>query len=168
MSSGVKGGGRVMDTSKEYIEMCRKAEEVQKLWKPVPGDFAYDIRYKDPIIIINYDKNTYIYGFNLVNELEFEECVLYFNSENDLIWRPRQDQLQGMLFTKWYHQDEVAQISTFSNWCKQNWIWGNSTEGHCFNSHEQLWLAFVMHEKYQKKWDGKKWHYAEQNLRSFT
>ena len=27
------------------------------------------------------------------------------------------------------------------------------------NSMEQLWLAFVMHEKYGKKWDGKEWHF---------
>jgi hypothetical protein len=26
-----------------------------------------------------------------------------------------------------------------------------------FSSMEQLWLAFVMREKYGKKWDGKEW-----------
>ena len=28
-----------MDTSPEYINMCRKAKELQKMWKPETGDF---------------------------------------------------------------------------------------------------------------------------------
>ena len=28
---------------------------------------------------------------------------------------------------------------------------------HIFTSWEQLWLAFVMKEKYSKKWEGEKW-----------
>jgi len=141
-----------MDTSKEYIKMCRKAEEVQELWEPIPGDFAYDIRYKDPIIIINYDKNTYIYGFNLVNELEFEECVLYFNSENDLIWLPRQDQLQDMVYkTSDHPYTLIAQFFDFVH----------TDDMPMKTSMEQLWLRYVMHEKFNKVWDGKEW--ATQN-----
>ena len=30
-----------MDTSKEFILMCEKAEEIQKLWKPQVGDIFY-------------------------------------------------------------------------------------------------------------------------------
>ena len=40
-----------MDTSKEYIEMCKKAIEIQKEWKPEEGDFTKDS--SNDIFIVN-------------------------------------------------------------------------------------------------------------------
>jgi len=63
-----------MDTSPEYINMCRKATELQEMWKPETGDF-----YKLP-------------G-------HFITCIVLKNSliDMDAIWLPRVDQLIEML-----------------------------------------------------------------------
>jgi len=54
--------------------------------------------------------------------------------------------------------------SGFIDW--QNWlgnIYGFNYDGkpnghlHIFNTGEQLWLAFVMKEKYDKVWNGDDW-----------
>ena len=90
-----------MDTSKEYIEMCRKA---------------------------NGYLGTPIYT---------------------------QEQLQDMLFQ--------PLGKTFVYWLDRFYKYVENQERHesmiggCY-SMEQLWLAFVMHEKYGKTWDGKDWN----------
>ena len=58
-------------------------------------------------------------------------CEADVEIESPSIWLPRQDQLQGMV-------EYTVGVNKF-------------------NSMEQLWLAFVMSEKYNKKWDGKDW-----------
>ena len=58
---------------------------------------------------------------------------------------PRQDQLQEMMLPK---DCGALWIMFGAFWCKEK------TEGKSF---EQLWLAFVMKEKYNKIWDGKEW-----------
>jgi len=59
-----------MDTSEQYINMCRRAKELQEMWEPEPGDF-----YKLP-------------G-------HFITCIVLKNSliDMDAIWLPRIDQL---------------------------------------------------------------------------
>jgi len=42
-----------MDTSPEYVKMCEKAEEIQKLWKPIEGDLFYTA--------LSVEKNTMPY-----------------------------------------------------------------------------------------------------------
>lgn len=107
-----------MDTSKEYILMCEKANEIQEL-KPsiTPADFMGCI----------YPRNA--------------------------VWLPRQDQLQEMAVnrgkngpnTSYWHKA----VEFFEYWMK-NGIWAGS-------SMEQLWLAFVMKEKYGKIWNSTDW-----------
>lgn len=82
----------------------------------------------------------------------------YWESSHDTksIWLPRQDQLQDMVFTKWYQKDIVSNIHSFLLWCNKNWIWGTSNNER-FDSMEQLWLGFVMHKLYSKRWNGEKW-----------
>ena len=121
-----------MDTSKEYIEMCRKAVEVQELWSPISGDVSYlmDI---DCVSIWSYG----LYKTDI-------SCAE--------IWLPRQDQLQDMVG----EDTDYHTLMKFDTWV--------FTLARIYDdiiiekfSMEQLWLAFVMHEKYGKKWDGEDW-----------
>jgi len=112
-----------MDTSKEYIEMCQKAVEVQD--KLPRNEDENGRKY--------VDSSTYIIKYDIETKR--------------LIWLPRQDQLQNML-------DEKPNPSRMHNLL----IWaGIECDVSDLRTWEQLWLAFVMHEKYQKKWDGEDW-----------
>lgn len=44
-------------------------------------------------------------------------------------------------------------IEDFFYWCEEN----DNTGNWLGDSIEQLWLAFVMHKKYGKVWDGQEW-----------
>lgn len=130
-----------MDTSKIYILMAEKAVEVQELWEPIAGDVHTGYKWREIYILNNADEDD-----------EFNICGLKPN-----IWLPRQDQLQGMVidkyvpkygfngFTGWFH-DFAKEFEYMDN--------GNDKR---FTSMEQLWLAFVVAELYQKHWDGKDW-----------
>ena len=115
-----------MDTTPKYIKMC-SCPEIQGLWKPRWGDFVYD---NDgavfPIATVRIDK---------------DECT----------WLPRQDQLQEMVF------DETVGMQSR---CCAIYEFSISIDGYVFTlddgSLEQLWLAFVMKEKFNKVWDDKK------------
>ena len=68
---------------------------------------------------------------------------------NKSTWLPSQDDLQKMVFDK----SAFRTSAIFWNFCisKSSVIDGNTY------SMEQLWLAFVMKEKYNKVWNGKDW-----------
>lgn len=126
-----------MDTSKEYINQCEKAEEIQKLWEHRTGDVCSP-KFSNSIV--------WIVGFNT----GFSEL-----KEKNIIWLPRQDQLQAM--TKDIHPKfEVL------DWLFTIEKWGHEHFEKIFNSPhpqsmEQLWLAYVMFERYSKQWNGKDW-----------
>jgi len=129
-----------MDTSKEYIEMAKRAVEVQGLWKPSKGD-AYIIGGAMP-----GDKHfgvTYLgCCWQKCSGCRFEVEELKY----ECVWLPRQDQLQDMI------DKPLANLTKrFYDYLKTTGFEVN------LNSMEQLWLAFVMHEKYQKKWGGQDW-----------
>lgn len=91
-----------MDTSKKYIEMCTKAEEIQS-----------------EVTEEKIEHNFYI-----------------------TVWLPRQDQLQEMVIGG---DDTITLTEYFLN----------AVSLYCDRklSMEQLWLKYVMKEKYNKTWD---------------
>ena len=124
-----------MDTSKENVLMCEKAEKIQQGRYPIDGDFY---------ILRNLEGAPDI--------IEVHGCVLYRDQQTPykFIWLPRQDQLQEMVIDNTKGCDKWTWLlEFFFRWTNksgfQNW------------SMEQLWLAFVMSEKYNKKWTGKEW-----------
>lgn len=127
-----------MDTSETYIKMCKKAEKIQG-HSPGAGDY-YISGYGD-LVILPMEKH--IKGFCTY------EC-LYLIGEEDEVWLPRQDQLQEML------GKPLPELSAeFNAWesspyflNRRSWV---------FSSMEQLWLAFVMLERFGKIWDGEDW-----------
>lgn len=120
-----------MDTTEQYIKMCEKA---------VPD-----------IHCTNF--NTLVgdrWGIHLVSG-----DIFYFNSKGHATWLPRQDQLQEMLeFPMGMFNDNF--------WSALGDLHEYAFTPNIFNewiplTMEQLWLAFVMKEKYGKVWDGENW-----------
>ena len=141
-----------MDTTDEYIEMCRQLPEDMHS-DIIDGDFYYWklASQEEGKIYISY---TEIFEDYIVHHPEQWD---YLNGR-EIIKLYRQDQLQDMLYNTLeglllnplcfihrcykimdtvaytYHKDE------------QNW-----------DTMEKLWLSFVMYEKYNKVWNGSEW-----------
>lgn len=141
-----------MDTSETYIEMCKKAKEIQELrrfgivdegtWQD--GDF-YFTEY-------NIFKNSRVWVpgtdvFSAYAEDEYQYSLhnkgngFHLFRDNRAVWLPRQDQLQDM-------------IGNFTN-CLQIMI---DLEPGIYqsDSFEKLWLMKVMSIKFKKQWDMEK------------
>ena len=143
-----------MDNSKEYIKMCEKAEEIQEFksedenW--VRGDYfsksgTMHIKRSDPFEL----HKEYEYPVRIFLEDMYGNKII----DNDYIWLPRQDQLQGIVIDRYkaYPTNLVGMLLEFHFFTEE------TEQQDKFVSMEQLWLAFVMKEKYQKTWNGKEW-----------
>ncbi len=113
--------------------MCEKAKEIQKDHEFEYGDLFQDVM-GSKAIFIPWEQNI-------------KECPEYYR---DCIWLPRQDQLQEMCKDKLYPMHLIRDFYLF--------LWnGKGTVPHSDPTMEQLWLAFVMKEKYNKTWNGEDW-----------
>lgn len=125
-----------MDTSKEYIDMCEKAKELQHSCDEKTLKFIHHI--------VNWHINEHFeYSFRTFFVKKEDDCSL------QLIWLPRQDQLQDMM----EYEYPIADLQISLN----NFIDDDSSILNEIKSMEQLWLAFVMKKKHNKEWDGKNW-----------
>lgn len=131
-----------MDISKEYIEMCVAAKELQKREQLTIGWLGEQIWYNE---------NDVWYQPNV----EFNPYINIIRNRKKIVWLPRQDQLQEMLSKEYV--DCHAMLQHFYEWCIENdgyledLFAGNE-------SMEQLWLIFVMKEEFGKIWNGKSWY----------
>ena len=143
-----------MDTSIEYIEMCEKAlDEIQRVWTPANGDcFAICINseWRSGIVADCGEAGQKHYR-SYSDDPDNEGGYLY-------TWLPRQDQLQEIIMKDGSIKTTIGRMTfevafglsvvfteRVGRYTKYNW------------SMEQLWLAFVMKEKYGKIWDGTKY-----------
>ena len=157
-----------MDTSKEYISMCEKAVEIQTIWqKPTLNMlpvFIYDTHMERVCNVIWTPKTIAAQlqggGQVLVVSIEFWDDRLYYDTERSLIdgtvWLPRQDQLQAMIWGNDGFSMPCAEMKLLFDAIHTA---KNKQAGyyHDLTSMEQLWLAFVMKEKYNKTWTGNDW-----------
>ena len=142
-----------MDTSEGYIKMC-DCPEIQgqrpkgqgwRNWGD-DGDFVFVRHDDDPL------DNRFHAGPSIV----WNGCLPtsgYHNwremwasvADEEVVWLPRQDQLQEMLGMglDWQVRNVVSFYHDVMDDNAKSW--------------EQLWLAFVMHEK-GKHWDGEQWN----------
>ncbi len=133
-----------MDISGKYVEMCEKAEEIQKLWRFENGDY----------LCLKVDKIPYVHTTCC------EGCKWEIENEEN-IWLPRQDQLQKMIsnkcIIKWEPEKYPLHLSAIleeyideriDDWDAQSWQ---------PDSMEKLWLLFVMEKEYNKVWNGTSW-----------
>ena len=136
-----------MDTSIDYMKMIEKSG-ISKLYNV--GDYIFQ---KSPNNNILWDAYT-----EIVHDLKDEyELALIANPgwfEYDLSTFTvllRQDQLQDMIIDKFKeHWGKSVILGTMEEVVG----WGHQFP---YASMEQLWLAFVMHEKHGKRWDGSDW-----------
>ena len=131
-----------MDTSKKYIKMCEKAEEIQEKFNWYKGDYY---AHQSSIYLWGNGKEIWV-AYNLGET----KGVRY-------IWLPRQDQLQEMVA----RNNNYQLLTDFYNWCDENfyqWLDKKLVQNLGQLSMEQLWLAFVIKEKYNKIWNGKDWN----------
>ena len=128
-----------MDTTREYIEMSKALpDEIRDSWEPTEGDYFAEVHGN------NYtDINIY---YNCPEE---DNLWLVKNP----IWLRRQDQLQDMLDDIFSNREIVPLTAKLHDVCM------HLIQKHNFSGRtmEQLWLAFVMHEKYSMEWTGKEW-----------
>ena len=153
-----------MDKSPIYIKMCEKAIEMQEQWKPSEGDYFYSIDGFDVFSCFEGSYNKYIHmpaGISLIfypdKTLSGEDYKKDF-----MLWLPRQDQLQELverIKCKVHISFRFSQLlmDRYSKGTSQSAFVVLSNLSNSPISMEQLWLAFVMKEKYQKVWNGEDW-----------
>lgn len=108
-----------MDTSPEYIKLCKPAISLQKLWKPAVGDFYY-------------------------SPLSADKCVKVIMLDNghrtNKVWLPRADQLFTLLEARYNVPGKPAYaLNKFHQYVM-------AYSPHYCRSVEQMLLQFVMHE----------------------
>jgi len=131
-----------MDTSEQNIKMCEKAVEIQAL-KPTKFDWLGNC----------YFGTTH---FHSENEPSLFGTVGFKLANVDAVWLPRQDQLQEMVVKLGGTLESL--LTDFIDFCQLMSDDGTYvTYVYCCASMEQLWLAFVMKEKYNKVWNGEDW-----------
>ncbi|MHB8362719.1 MAG: hypothetical protein ACYDBX_03815 [Patescibacteria group bacterium] len=134
-----------MDTSKEYIKMCEKADEIQRKWEWGKGDYYYSKYGIYTDILLNKD---YINA----GKPDAEE-----RNADEYIWLPRQDQLQEMMFPQL--STGLSVHYTFADFIDENYLHYPVEMAKEYDklSMEQLWLMYVMKEKFNKTWNEDKW-----------
>lgn len=127
-----------MDKTNEYIEMCKKANEMHN-HESESGDWYADDCHGLHILSINdflpSDKRTHS-----------EIC------EEEYIWLPRQDQLQEMIQGSF--KEVMDKENEFANGSYP--LYPYMALSH-FKSKEQLLLGLIMKEEHNKLWTGINW-----------
>lgn len=126
-----------MDTSKEYIEMCEKAQEIQtKYFEGYnPGDYYYVPSRDDEGIQMIKHGNKNIIGVKV-------RYTIIYN-----IWLPRQDQLQELIFKNDLSKKKYLQFFRACTNILER-IGDDVVE-----SLEQVVLLVLMEFLYKKKWN---------------
>jgi len=140
--------------TKDYIKMCKEAKEVQELWIPGLGDICINkLDDKEVMVIASRGKiadKEYKFVYLGIGS---REQPGYWHKKDKLVLLPTQGQLQEMIV------DPILNIAEFSKWALK------AIEGAeyymQFDSWNELWLAFVMYEEYNKIWTGNDWQTKE-------
>lgn len=137
-----------MRFDEKYIEMCKEAKEIQKIYQ--------DILNKENYEISEILEGWYVYDGNKVRLLY--NCDIFISDFEDklkeCIWLPRQDQLQKIITTNKYFRFSLIEL--FYHFANKNVP--------KFTSMEQLWLAYVMYIVYGKIWDERKKKWIRKDL----
>lgn len=125
-----------MDTSEQYIKMC-DCEEIQG--------------HRDVFETIGIDDENYDPRIRIDKQGSFwwESNTTWEKTKH--IWLPRQDQLQEMVANGDCAYDLFHRFEIWVNWY-------DNEISQLELSMNQLWLAFVMKERFNKVWDGDSWN----------
>ncbi len=128
-----------MDKSETYIKIC-DCPEIQEKRILITGNYFFD-KVIEEVLIVGQQ-----YPRHPIGEIRFD-AKGFGLSHNSYTWLPRQDQIQEMC-KKVHLYYSLKNIQIFQV---------KHTRGRGIISWEQLWLAFYMHEKHKKVWNGKEW-----------
>jgi hypothetical protein len=167
-----------MGATNIYVLMSEKATEIQTKWNPVIGDYvkirnkkqliehSRNIKYIDDVTIVlgiddEYDSHLPIIG-NVTDYGLYPECSwVRFEpvDKNELIWLPKQDQLQVMLdgdnYVSFYNL--VNSLSGYETLDESPYKIYATDDHPIIPSMEQIWLTYVMEQIYNKKWIDNEW-----------
>jgi hypothetical protein len=139
-----------MDKGEQYIRMCEEACEIQKLWMPKHGDYFADRSGKVECWVSHiHDRMERKNGFYIKRETGLVYLI-------KLVWLPRFDQLIELAQVKGRRYENTTH--DFFRWTKTPYKTMEGLPQKIFSSLEQIWLAFVMHQKFWKKWNGSRWY----------
>ena len=155
-----------MNITRQYIDMCFAAKEIQRPRSDgdVPlhnGDYLF---IDGKVMLYIEEEAEIVFQYGNEGRLHIMEG---WNDENsherksenaETVWLPRQDQLQKMVCGD-IQKTFVYYFSIFYGWLSG--LEQNETMAGGFGSAEELWLAFVMLEKFRKVWTGEKWEVYE-------
>ncbi|MBA7530435.1 hypothetical protein ES705_22642 [subsurface metagenome] len=130
--------------TKNYIKMCEKSE-IQK-WYFSSEDERLKNNWLFEFDVFACKEHRVIFRFHQKDICPAVKGNLC-NRRNNKIWLPTQEQLQEMIHQTDWHGVLIA----FRYWYQEN------VEYEVTYSMNELWLAFVMKEKYNKTWTGKDW-----------
>lgn len=116
-----------MDTSEQYIKMCEKIPFDQSF---KIGDHIYSYDRKRVEILIDFEQ--------LIGEIN--PTKLYRQDQLQEMFEEGVSLLAGEVQLIWEY---MRSFGGKGGWRPETW--------------EQLWLAFVMKEKFGKMWDGEQW-----------
>lgn len=147
-----------MDLTNRYIIMCHKAEDIQKAWIPRQCDFFIDYEVLEEGLSLCNPGGNQVQVIDLY--YQESEGLQYQQECKDIkansVWLPRQDQLQRMA-----EEDETKIFRLVNSVIEDQYYYpkkdANVEPPSIFYSMEQLWLAYVMKEKYKKIWDEEGW-----------
>ncbi len=93
--------------------------------------------------IVGHLDKTFLTMFNVARYQQWSEFEKFDITKN------RQDRLQAMIIDQWGEPQKVF------NMLEEFYYWADATDGvRDFTSMEQLWMAFLMKEKYGRVWNG--------------
>jgi len=126
-----------MDTSSEYLKMCETASEITNTWHYTFGDFYVSLAGG-----ISSEAQA------IVSDLELHRSYM---QQIKAVWLPRQDQLQALILDQYATPWDL--VIEFANTLMSD----KASYFDKFPSMEQIWFAYIMDKKFNKKWTGKDW-----------
>ena len=143
-----------MDTSKQYIEMCKKAFEIYDGRYFIEGDFLLTKPTEQQESYVTIFAEHDCCGGDLCDGREFN----FFVSEDVECWLPRQDQLQEIILK------ELDWLDTPFNligalYKSLTWQCDIYT---AMETMEKFLLAFAMREIYNKQWIDNNWRKVDE------
>jgi len=145
--------------TENYIKMCEQAEEIQKAWEPKAGDYV-QLKNNRQIYLISSvekskDKKKVVFYTNIINGND-SWCYIEFFKDN-FVYLPTQEQLQEMIIPILRRKfKDFWDMERINIWMIQHFI-NFMHDIDYLDTLNELWLAFVMYEKYNKIWTGEKW-----------
>ena len=144
----------------DYIKQCEQAEEIQKAWSPAVGDVFAHIwpdgsRPVETNPVIEGDEWD-VDGKPKVPRVPclVPWAITWNDRLKSFVWLPTQVQLQKMLPLEARSYLGPIRDFAFEQSVAMQDIRLNV---YVFTTMESLWLAFVMFELHQKRWNGSEW-----------